>query len=329
MKNLTGRLEKEMVFYSKMEQKLKYMPKIMTDYYTALRANRKSYTSIGVYINNVMHLATFLYEDNIPEDFYKQICISDIERYFISLETRVTANGIKRTGDDVLQQRWSTLNNFFEFLVKRNFLNENPIAAIDRPKNQTEHKVTYLTKVEINRLIRTIKKHNNDPMALRDSTIIQLAIATGLRAEALMNINIEDIDFENQTLSVIEKRKKVRELDLGDKIIETIHGWIDVRNKTFGEIDTTALFVSQKKQRLSAKAANDMLKKWCTEAGIEKKITMHKLRSTAACTLAKNDIPLKTIMKQLGHTNAAVTQRYLDAFAEDQKKATKVLDDIF
>ena len=85
MKNLTGRLEKEMVFYSKMEQKLKYMPKIMTDYYTALRANRKSYTSIGVYINNVMHLATFLYEDNIPEDFYKQICISDIERYFISL----------------------------------------------------------------------------------------------------------------------------------------------------------------------------------------------------------------------------------------------------
>jgi integrase len=80
---------------------------------------------------------------------------------------------------------------------------------------------------------------------------------------------------------------------------------------------------------MSDDAANHMLKKWCTVAGIEKKITMHKLRATAACALAKNDIPLKTIMKQLGHTNGAVTQRYLDAFEEDQKKATNVLDNMF
>ena len=94
-------------------------------------------------------------------------------------------------------------------------------------------------------------------------------------------------------------------------------------------LEASALFISQKKQRLSTDAANDMLKKWISTAGIEKKITMHKLRATAACALAKNDIPLKSIMKQLGHTNGAVTQRYLDAFEEDQKKATNVLDNMF
>lgn len=329
MSNLTGRLEKEMAFYEKMEKKLESMPTIMTDYYTAMRANRKSYTSINVYATNVMHFATFLYGDIVPQDFYKNVQISDVERYFISLETRKTASGIKRTGDDVLQQRWSTLNNFFSFLVKRKMLDMNPIAAVDRPKNQTEHKVTYLTKIEINKLMRVIDKNSDDPMAVRDGAIIRLAIATGLRVEALMNINIEDIDFNNGTLSVIEKRKKVRDIDLGERILGVLRDWIEVRNDIFADIDTSALFVSQKKQRLSTDSANDMLKKWVAAAGIDKKITMHKLRATAACALAKNDIPLKSIMKQLGHTNGAVTQRYLDAFEEDQKKATNVLDNMF
>lgn len=329
MSNLTGRLEKEMAFYVKVENKLKTLPPILTEYYTSMRANRKSYNSINAYLNNVLHFASFVYTDCIPDDFYISIGISDVERYFISLETKQTSSGIKRMGDDVLQQRWSSLNSFFEFLLKRHLINSNPVAAVDRPKNATEHKVVYLTKVEINRLLRVIEREEDDPMAIRDGAIIRLAIATGLRVEAIMNINIEDIDFNNKILNVIEKRKKVRGIDLGERIVEVLKNWIDVRNRVFPDIETTALFISQKKQRLSDDAANHMLKKWCAAAGIEKKITMHKLRATSACALAKNDIPLKTIMKQLGHTNGAVTQRYLDAFEEDQQKATKILDNMF
>ena len=205
MNNVAGRLEKEIIFYENIEKKLQVLPSIFREYYTSLRANRKSYTTIGVYINNVLHCANFITGNNISEDFYKHITQSNIESYMISLETRETKNGIQRVGDDILQARWSSLNTFFGWLVKRGYIAQNPMGIVDRPKNNTEHQVTYLNKVEINRLFKAVEKNPNKTMALRDSTLFSVAIATGLRASALTNINLDDIDFENGNIRVIEK----------------------------------------------------------------------------------------------------------------------------
>lgn len=325
MNNLTGRLEKEEMFYNRMDEKLKDLPSIMSEYYTSMRANRKSYTTISVYMNNVLHFVKFVTNDNITNDFYKTITPSDVERYMISLETRRTKDGIKRTGDDILQARWSSLNYFFTWLVKRGYIEKNPIAVVERPKNQTEHKVTYLTKVEINKLFRAINNNPSEVIAMRDRTLISLALATALRVSALVNINIEDIDLENNVINVIEKRQKVRGIEFGEQTKRVLQDWIDVRNEEYGDVDTTALFVSKKKNRLSVDAVNDMLTKYCDEAGI-KRITPHKLRATASCMMAKNNIPVKAIAKQLGHSQIATTMRYIDVFNEDTEKAINVLD---
>lgn len=325
MSNLTGRLEKEEMFYQRMEERLNGLPAIMSEYYTSMRANRKSYTTISVYMNNLLHFVKFVTNDNINNDFYKTITPSDVERYMISLETRHTKDGIKRTGDDILQARWSSLNYFFSWLVKRGYIEKNPIAVVERPKNQTEHKVTYLTKVEINKLFRAINNNPSEVIAMRDRTLISLALATALRVSALVNINIEDIDLENNVINVIEKRQKVRGIEFGEQTKKVLQDWIDVRNEEYGDVETTALFVSKKKNRLSVDAVNDMLTKYCDEAGI-KRITPHKLRATASCMMAKNNIPVKAIAKQLGHSQIATTMRYIDVFNEDTEKAINVLD---
>ena len=114
MNNVAGRLEKETKFYENMKVKLEGLPKIFSEYCTSMRANRKAYTTVGVYVNNVLHFARFVTGGNLTEDFYKNISPSDVENYMISLETRETKDGIKRTGDDILQSRWSSLNTFFE-----------------------------------------------------------------------------------------------------------------------------------------------------------------------------------------------------------------------
>lgn len=326
---MNGRLEKETQFYERMEEKLKNLPSVIKEYYVSLRANRKSYTSIGVYISNVLHFARFLCGENIQNDFYKDVQISDVESYFISLEVRTTANGEKRVGDDILQQRWSALRNFFDFLIKRGYLNSNPIIGVDKPKNQTEHSVTYLTKVEINKLLKAVEQNTSKITAIRDKTFISLGLATGMRVSAIVNINIDDIDFDNNIIRVIEKRKKVREIAIGNNIKVQLQRWIQVRDDYFGELNTNAVFVSQKRDRLSDDAANKALKKYCEQAGINKKITMHKLRSSAACALAKNNIPVKAIAKQLGHKQISTTMRYLDVFNEDVEKSKNILDNLF
>ena len=328
MEHINGRLEKEEQFYQKIEKKLSTLPTVFNEYYISMRANRKSYTTMNVYINNILHFARFVTKDNITEDFYKRITPTDVESYMISLETRKTKDGIKRTGDDILQARWSSLNYFFAWLVKRGYIETNPIGTVERPKNQTEHKVTYLSKVEINKLLRVIEKNPSRIASLRDKTVISLALATGLRVSALVNINLEDIDFENNVISVIEKRKKVREIHIGENTKELLKAWIKVRNKEYGELETSALFISRKHVRLSVFAVGDMLTKYCDEAGI-KRITPHKLRASAACALAKSNIPVKAIARQLGHNNIATTMRYIDVFNEDSEKAKGILDNLF
>lgn len=327
MANLTGRLEKEELFYQKMDEKLKDLPRIFTEYYISMRANRKAYTTIGVYINNALHFARFVTNDNITEEFYKDVTQYDVERYMISLETINTSSGVKRTGDDILQSRWSSLNNFYTWLVKRGHVDENVIAAVDRPKNNTQHDVVYLTKVEINKLYRAIDNNPSRVMAARDRTIVGLALATALRVSALVNINIEDIDFDDGVINVIEKRQKIRAISIGPQTQEMLTEWISTREEAYGDVDTTALFLSQKKNRISVDSVSDMLDKYCKEAGI-KRITPHKLRATASCMMAKNNIPVKAIAKQLGHQQISTTMRYIDVFNEDAEKITNVLDNL-
>lgn len=328
MNNVAGRLEKETQFYEKMRVKLQNMPKILTEYCTSMRANRKAYTTVGVYINNVLHFANFVCNGNITEDFYKYIGPSDVESYMISLETRQTKDGIKRMGDDILQARWSSLNTFFEWLIQRGYIEKNPIKVVSRPKNNTEHKVSYLTKGEINKLLKAISRNPNHTVAMRDKTLVSLALATGLRVSALVNINVNDIDFENNVINVIEKRQKVRSINIGDNIKNMLEDWVDVRDEEYGHLGLSALFISQKKARLSGDRVAEMLEKYCDAAGI-KRITPHKLRASAACALAKAGVPVKAIAKQLGHSNTQVTMRYIDVFEEDSEKAKGILDNLF
>ena len=326
MNNIAGRLEKETKFYKNMEEKLQTLPQIFKEYYTSLRANRKSYTTIGTYINNLLHFANFVTSGNMADDFYKHIAPMDVEGYMISLETRETKDGIKRTGDDILQARWSSLNTFFGWLVKREYIEKNPMDAVDRPKNNTEHKVVYLNKTEIHNLFKAVEKNPNRIMAIRDMALFNTAIATGLRASALTNINLEDIDWQNGLVSVIEKRKKVREIPIGVNTQKLLKKWIEIRNQEFQDVKSNALFLSQKKSRLSGDAANDALKKYCAEAGIKKKITLHKLRASTATNLAASKVDLQTIAYILGHGNTAVTLRYTAILDENKKNANAILD---
>ena len=328
MNNINGRLEKETQFYEKMKEKIKGMPKIIGEYYTSMRANRKSYTTIGSYINNILHFARFISDGKISEDFYKNISASDIESYMISLETKETSEGIMRMSDDVLQLRWSSLNTFFDWCLKRGYIDKNPMGVINRPKNNTEHKVTYLTKTEINKLFKAIDKNPNIVFQKRDKTIISLALATALRVTALVNINLDDIDLENGVIKVIEKRQKVREIQIGENIKVLLKEWIDVRANRYNDIDSSALFLSKNYERITIDAVADMLAKYCDVAGI-KKVTPHKLRSSAACALAKAGVPVKAISQQLGHSNSQVTMRYIDVFAEDREKTKGILDNLF
>lgn len=325
---MNGRLEKELSAEKKMQEKLKTLPKIFSEYYVYLRAAKKTYTTIGTYINYVVHFAKYLGNDKISDNFYKNAKTSDIEGYIISLETKEVNGQLQRIGSDIQCARWSGLNTFFEFCVKRNFLKENPVAKTTRPKNTSEHAVTYLTRAEIKRIMKAIDNNTSDVMRIRDKTIVSLALSTGMRVGAIVNLNVEDLNFDEQVISVIEKGNKSRGIYIGENAVQLLKDWIVVRNREFADVDTNALFISRKNVRITSKGVGDMIKRYTTEAGINKHITPHKCRSSAATNLAASGVSIQAIAKQLGHSNISVTQRYVDVLKEEQAKTVSVLDNL-
>lgn len=324
---MNGRLEREIKAENKMQNKLKTLPKVFTEFYNSMRASKKSYTTCECYVNYVKNFMDYVTHNNPSDDFYKTVTGSDIEQYMISLETRMVNGKLVRTGDSIQATRWSALNTFFLFLVnKKEYLDKNPMDKTERPKINTEHTVVYMTKNEVTQVKKEIERRHHKN-SLRDETIIGLALATGLRVSALTQINIEDIDFNNNVIHVIEKRQKIRDVGFGNNTKDLLQKWIEYRNKTYPNINTNALFVSQKNNRISPDAVNGLLKRYASS--LNKHITAHKLRSTAATNLIKNGATIQTTAKILGHGSIQTTMRYIGALNEETEKAIKQLDNIF
>lgn len=326
---MNGRLEKEIKAQEKMEKQLMGLPQIFKAYYLYLRAAKKSYSTINVYILGVIRFAKFICGDNIKDDFYKNIKPETIEEFLISLETTVKNGQVVRMGADAQCTYWSYLNTFGDFLAKRGYVQENVVSKTSRPKNTEEHQTVYLDKKEIKKLMNTIESNPNKIIAMRDSTLIGLGLVTGLRCSALVNINMSDINFDEGYIQVVEKGSRSRKVGIGENTKNMLQRWIKIREKEYGYIESNALFISNKDNRLSTNAANNALKKYAQEAGIKKKISMHKLRSSAATNLAAAGVSIQAIANQLGHSSTIVTQRYISVLSEEKKKTVDVLDNLF
>ena len=153
-----------------------------------------------------------------------------------------------------------------------------------------------------------------------------LALSTGMRVGAIVNLNIDDINFDENVIRVIEKGNKQRGIPIGENTAQLLQDWIVVRNKVFVDVDSSALFISRKNVRITSKAVGDMIKKYAEEAGINKHITPHKCRSSAATNLAASGVDIQTIGHMLGHRSTNTTLRYISVLDEKKKEATGILD---
>jgi site-specific recombinase XerD len=234
---------------------------------------------------------------------------------------------VVRVGDDIRAARWSSINSFFIFLKNNDYITENPMEKVHRPKIRTEHEVTYLTTSEITTVLNTIKSTATARKLSRDLCLVSLALSTGLRVSAITQINLEDIDLENNTIRVIEKGDKIRTIRFGSNLHQLIEDCIHDRELYYFDAETNALFVSQWKKRMTTQAVRDLVKKYTQEIK-GKHITPHKLRATAATNLAANKTSIQAIAEVLGHANIQTTRRYVKVLDEEAQQAVDTLDSL-
>lgn len=324
---MAGRIEKENKAREKMQKKLNALPEIFTLFYDWMDARDKTHTTINNYINHNVDFMKFVTKGKKNDRFYKSVTDTDIERYMVFIKRKTVDGEEIEVGDDIRAARWSSLNTFFKFLSQKKYIDNNPMLQTERPKIRTEHQVTFMTKNEIKSVFDRIEKESRPMVKNRDMCIVAVGLTTGLRVSAIVNIDVEDINFRDNTIKVIEKGRKTRYIPFADNLRNALLVWLKDREIYFDGQETGPLFISQKKNRMSVDSVQDIVKKYTGH--LPKHITPHKLRSSAAMSLYSKGVGILTIASVLGHENVATTQRYTSAFDEEQEKATNILDNMF
>jgi site-specific recombinase XerD len=322
-----GRVEKENRAQEKMEIKLESLPKIFSSFYNWMDARDRSYTTMNNYINHVVEFMNFYTKGRKNEKFYETVTDDDIERYMTSIRKKIVDGEEVKGGDDIRAAKWSSLNTFFKFLSQKKHISNNPMLLTERPKVKTEHTITYMTAKEIESVFKKIATEARPMVKNRDTCIVALGLGTGLRVSAIVNIDMDDIDFRARTIRVIEKGRKTREINFGENLKNLLLIWMKDRELYFNGQETGPLFISQLKQRMSVDSVEKLVKKYTSH--LPKRITPHKLRSSAAMNLHGAGVDILTIASILGHENVATTQRYTKAYDEDKVNASNILDGYF
>lgn len=321
---MSGKYEKEKDLERKIKSILKFAPDVVSEYYYSLIGAGKSYETTYKYINVILSFIKYTFNDNYDEEFYKKVKSVHINKYIASMRTKEVNGKTERTSDSIRGVHWSALNSFFQFLVP-NYITTNPVTNTKRPRNKDNPQVTYLNPEEISKVLHNVETNSPEKYKNRDLCILKLGFSTGLRVSAIIQIDVDDIDFKKNQIRVTEKGDYDQYIMFGENLKAQLQAWLVDREKYFSKFDTNALFVSQRGNRISDDMVGLMFKKYAKGA-TDKHVHPHVMRHSCATNLYEKTGDIYLCAKQLHHKNVATTQRYAELSKERQQKATNILD---
>lgn len=208
-------------------------------------------------------------------------------------------------GSHTLQRKLSSLRSFYNFLIRKRQLKNNPALDIRAPKAAKKLPDT----LDTDTLSQLLNIPPDSILAIRDKAIMELFYSSGLRLSELINLNVNSIDLTEKSLRAIGKGEKERLLPVGNKAIEAIQNWLKNRDE-MAKQNESALFVSMRGKRISKRSIQERLNYWRKKQGLEQHIHPHKLRHSFASHILESSGDLRAVQELLGHADISTTQIY-------------------
>jgi len=224
-----------------------------------------------------------------------------------SLHVRNWVASLHRQGisGKTLQRKLSSLRSFYQFMLRKHQLKNNPAVDIRAPKTAR----TLPDTLDVDTLTQLLEIPADSILAIRDKAIMELFYSSGLRLSELTNLDLDSIDLAEQTLRAIGKGNKTRILPIGAKAVDALTHWLKQRG-LMAKIEETALFVSQRGKRISVRSVQQRLNYWQKKQGLEQHIHPHKLRHSFASHILESSGDLRAVQELLGHADISTTQIY-------------------
>lgn len=283
--------------------------------------------SLTTNYNYLIHVIKFL---KATKKTNIELTMDDYTMYLATLKNKT--NGYQRCA-------YFALKRYSEYLLYSGKTNNNPMEKVSAPKNiesiktKEKREKAFLTKEEVNEIFVNLKfgvgsdqaKLKQEKWKERDTAIILLFLSTGIRCSALYKLDVNNINWEESTLTVMDKGSKVHKYILPNKAMKALQQWMDKRTKLLGDRREEALFISKNRNRLCQCSISNLVQKYTFD--IEgKHITPHKLRATFGTHLYNETRDIKFVQDQMGHSNPKTTELYIRGNKDaDRRKASDIM----
>ena len=237
-----------------------------------------------------------------------QLVTRDLVRQYISFLT--TSQKAKRS----VTRKLAAIRRYFAWHIRNGTLKTDPTTGVRTPSG-TGRLPKVLTKEQLNALLSCNNPDVPEWKSSRDTALIELLYGSGLRVSEVCLIDLESINGRNNTVIVMGKGSKQRQIPVSEPSVLAVKHWLKFRNEVVCK-ETNALFLNARGHRLAPRDVRRIID--------ERALTPthpHALRHTYATHLLDNGADLRAVQELLGHSDVATTQRYTQVSKERLKSA--------
>ena len=319
---------------------LSQLPDFCKDFFRAIESSTQPKTRIS-YAYDLRIFFNFLIEKKPDfKDYHMKDFTSadldrlqpvDIEEYQDYLKLYDGNDKIITNTEKGLARKMSSLRSFYNYYYKRQVIHTNPAMLVNMPKLH-EKAIIRLDIDEVASLLDYIescgeqltgqKKAYYEKTKFRDLALITLLLGTGIRVSECVGLDLNDVDFKNNSIKVTRKGGSQMYVFFGNEVEIALYDYLNNdRNRIVPhEGHENALFLSMQRKRISVRAVEDLVHKYTVQVTPNKHITPHKLRSTYGTNLYKETGDIYLVADVLGHKDINTTKKHYAAIGDDRRR---------
>lgn len=347
-KNRTYHEKREIEYVLLLRKLLEELPPYAADYFRAIEQRSSAKTRIS-YAYDFQVFLRFLTEKNpaLTDKNIREITLNDlnnltapdIEEYQEYLKYYESENGEQKNGATSIARKMSSLRSIFDYFYKKEMLVKNVAMQVEMPKIH-EKAIIHLEPDEVAVFLDSLDNYEKEltgkkkdfflKTKVRDIAIVTLFLGTGIRVSECVGLDLNDINFRENSIRIIRKGGNEAILYFGDEVEKALRDYIDGPRVQMAaqalQGEENALFFSLQKKRISVHAVENLVEKYAREFVPQKKITPHKLRSTFGTSLYQETGDIYLVADVLGHSDVGTTKKHYAAIKDqNRRKAARAI----
>jgi integrase/recombinase XerC len=264
---------------------------------TALLGQNYSPKTLRAYSDDLKQFVQWVEENRVDWENPRRFTRADVEG-FMSYLAGQQMTGVTRV------RKLAAIRKFFTFLTENNIIAGNPANTVKGARReQKEPGILY--KEQYKALLYEAADN------VRDYAIIMTFLQTGIRLSELVNLRVDDVDFEHRILTVRQgKGKKDRQIPLVNEAVKALRNYVRYRNTEL-ILDDETFFLAKNGTSLNVSSVKYLVSKYVKRAGIRKKVSVHTLRHTFGAHKADKQMGIATLQELMGHKKKETTLKYI------------------